>query len=261
MFMPLSIAVYLSFQILKLSDMSLDGGFVLGGAVFARALMMGLSPFASFLCTIVAGMISGGVLAAMQYRNRINDLISGIVLSLMLYSINLNIMERPNLDLGDFRDENGYAMIIYLVCCLLLIVYLFRYSGIGLTLRAFGDNYAMLNRLGVNAEKYRFWGLMISSVLVAGGGAITSSTYGYCNIDMGMGVALTALSTVIIGHRIVSIIPIKNIVYNIVFACLIGSYTYFLILNSLLAFGISPINFKIVTGVIIMTALILAKAR
>lgn len=261
MFIPLSIAIYISYRLLKLSDLSLDGSFVLGGAVFARTLIVGTSPFISFSYALIAGLISGAILAALQYRNRVNDLISSIVLSLILYSINLNIMGRPSLDLGDFRDNNSYLTITYLIFCSLIIIYVFYSSKIGLALRAFGDNYTMLNRLGINAEKYRLFGLMLSGGLVSGSGAIAVGTYGYCNVDMGVGVALTALSTVIIGKRMMAFIKLNNIVATILFSASLGSYIYFLILNSLLMWGISPVNFKLVTGIIIIIALLLAKRR
>ncbi len=259
MFMPLAMSIYLSFQILKVSDLSLDGGFVLGAAVFARCVTDDISTSLAYIFAICIGIASGALLAAIQYRNRISDLLSSIVLSLMLYSLNLNIMERPNLDLSDFQDESGYDKIIYLFCSICFMFYLFRYSKTGLALRAFGDNYFMLNKLGVNAEKYRFYGLMISSGLIAGCGAMTANNYGYCNIDMGIGMALTSLSTVIIGKRVVDIFQVKSVVHNLLLSCFIGSYIYLFILNSLLSLGVSPVNFKIITGAIIIFSLFFAK--
>jgi putative tryptophan/tyrosine transport system permease protein len=267
LFFPLALGMYLSYVILKATDLTVDGSFVLGAAVFARLLTAGWNPGIAFLMAGVAGALAGVGVSAIQFRGRINSLLAGILALFMLYSINFDVMSRPNISLFDsinlgsligLNSSNGnWLFIVIVVLAITFLVGLMLVTRYGLVLRAFGEHQPLLIRLGHKIEYYRFAGFAISNALVAWCGAMTAQINGYADLGMGFGMALTGIGTVVIGRQILK--PLyKHHHFHLpleLSGCVIGVFLYFLAINEFLAWGVNPINLKLLLGLILVAFL------
>jgi len=273
LFFPLALGIYLSYGILRTTDLTIDGSFVLGAAVFARFLTNGVSPWLSLLLAILAGFCAGIGVSFIQKGDRINGLIAGVLALFILYSVNFQIMGRPNI--GLYEADNLFAlamplgpngqwiMLVGLITLILLFMAFLLKTRLGLVLRAFGDNSHLLKNLGKNAEGYRFLGLALSNGLAACCGALSAQIYGYADINMGFGVTLTGIGAVVIGLQLIKHFTI-NRPYSVVldlFGCFIGVFLYFLMINIFLRIGIDPINLKLVLGLVLIFFLRAASTR
>lgn len=257
---PLVLGMYLSYRILKITDLTVDGTYVLGAAVFARTIHLGLLP--ALACSILAGALVGNIVAFMQRNNVVNDLIAGVLASFMLYSVNLQIMGRPNLslldaptilsslDLQDWVLPLGLVSILVATCLFILLS-----SKFGLTLRAFGYNQKLLTVLGKSPENYRMFGLALSNSLAALSGALASQVNGFADINMGFGLALVGIGAVVIGRQLIIKNQERFCGLQELSACFLGVLLYFVALNLLLRFGINPVNLKLVLGLVLFVAL------
>ncbi|HJD64733.1 MAG TPA: ABC transporter permease [Rickettsia endosymbiont of Diachasma alloeum] len=257
--LPLILGMYISYRILKITDLTVDGTYVLGAAVFAKSIALGLFP--AMILAITAGGIIGSIVSFMQKNNRINGLIAGILASFMLYSVNLKIMQRPNISilgmpslLALFNTENWLLPLIILNIIVIFAVIILLKKQLGLMLRAFGFNKDLLITLGKPAEVYRTVGLSISNALASLTGSISAQVNGFADINMGFGVALVGIGAIVIGRHIL----IRNNSFNTVkeiFSCFIGILFYFITLSILLRIGIDPINLKLILGIVLFISL------
>ena len=258
--LPLVLGVYLSYRILKVTDLTVDGTYVLGAAVFARMIDFGV--LVALSSSILAGAFIGVLVGLMQRRGRVSDLVVGILASFMLYSANLQILGRPNISLigkASLLSEAGLndwiIMLVIISAALVLgLLFLLR-SRFGLFLRAFGHNQKLLNILGQPAENYRIFGLSLSNALAALSGALTAEVNCFADINMGLGVALVGIGAVVIGGHIL-IKPQENFAaIRGIASCFIGIMLYFLCLNGLLMAGINPVNLKLILGLVLFFTL------
>lgn len=257
--LPLILGMYISYRILKITDLTVDGTYVLGAAVFAKSLALGLFP--AMILAITAGGIIGSIVSFMQKNNRINGLIAGILASFMLYSVNLQIMQRPNIStlgmpslLTIFNTENWLLPLMITNIIVIFAVIILLKGQLGLMLRAFGFNKDLLAILGKPAEFYRTLGLSISNALAALTGTISAQVNGFADINMGFGVALVGIGVIVIGRHIL----IHNNSFNTfkeIFSCFIGILFYFITLSILLRVGIDPINLRLILGIVLFISL------
>ncbi len=254
LFLPLALGVYLSYVILRATDLTVDGSFVLGAAIFARLLSAGVSFPLAFLAAGAGGILAGLGVSLIQIKGRINPLLAGILALFMLYSINFNVMGKPNISLYDFQLDYAWVYIAMVVVIILLLLGLLLISRYGLILRAFGDHALLLKRLGHRIEIYRFAGFALSNLLVAWCGAMTAEVNGYADLSMGFGMALTGIGTVVIGRQIFKSLNQKHhfLIYLEFGACILGVCLYFLAINLFLSWGVNPINLKLLLGVILI---------
>lgn len=179
----------------------------------------------------------------------------------MLYSVNLKIMQRPNISilgmpslLALFNNENWLLPLIILNIIVIFAVIILLKKQLGLMLRAFGFNKDLLITLGKPAEVYRTVGLSISNTLASLTGSISAQVNGFADINMGFGVALVGIGAIVIGRHIL----IRNNSFNTVkeiFSCFIGILFYFITLSILLRIGINPINLKLILGIVLFISL------
>lgn len=270
-FLPLALAIYISFCILRATDMTLDGSFVLGAAIFARLLEVGVNPVLAGCGAILGGMIAGFGVSSIQRGQKIDALLAGVLATFILSSGNLLVMGRPNISLlakttllsqaFAVSQLHGWMLVaIYsgFFCCLTCLLLFMR---CGLTLRAFGDNPNLLQRLGRRIEVYRLCGFAFTNCLAAVAGCLTAQTVGYADIGMGFGVTLTALGAIILGRQILGpFISTKGFhVFGEFMACLVGVMFYFLAINGLLRLNIDPIYLKMLLGFVLVFFLRAAK--
>ena len=265
---PLILGIYISYKVLNVTDLTVEGSFVLGAVVFAKLVTELANPLLAMLASIVSGALSGIIVALVQRHNKINSLIAGILMIFMLYSINLQIMGVPNLTTYDHFTVNAYFSHLFShyhefifsaffsAICFVLVFILFK-TRLGLNLRAYGDNYRLLYKLGKNPEKYRLIGLAISNALAAVSGSLTCQIYDFADINMGFGIALTAIGALLIGIQIIKRI-FKNNNYSVVIdslACFLGVFLYYSAVTIFLNIGVNPINLKLLIGIILILLL------
>jgi putative ABC transport system permease protein len=263
-FLPLALGIYISFNLLKATDMTLDGSFVAGAGTFAKIISLGFSPLLATLCALMAGICTGTMVACMQRQQKIDPLLAGVLASFILVSANLAFMGRPNINLlnqttlfshaFNKSELQGYLLVglsVALICGTALMV---LRSPIGLQLRAFGDNPKLFARYGFAVERYRILGFAFTNCLAASAGCLTAQTVNYADIGMGFGVTLTGLGAVIVGQQLILHTFKKQYLrVGLEFsACLLGVLLYFALMNCLLRIGVDPLYLKIVLGILLV---------
>lgn len=263
-FIPLAFGISVSYYLLRATDMTIDGSFVIGAAVFARLVSLGFSPFLALIAALAMGVCAGALAATIQRGGRVDPLLAGVLATFILTSINLIIMGKPNINLlsqptlvsDAFLQSDTWGWFVtgcysFLLCA---CAYLLLSSRFGLILRAFGDNPRLLVRLGKNIELLRLAGFGFTNLLAAGAGCLTAQTVGYADINMGFGVTLTGIGAIILGqqllHRLIKK-PFFRLGYEFI-ACLFGVALYFFALNLLLRLDINPIYLKMLLGIVLV---------
>ena len=269
-FLPLALALYISFNLLRAIDLTLDGSFVLGAAVFARLIVIGVSPSIAAICAILGGIVVGVGVSAVQRGEKINSLLAGVLATFILLSGNLIIMGRPNISLlskvtlvsSAFQSGQlyGWALVLLFSGLFCLVAYVLLSTRFGLILRALGDNSSLLQRMGNSIELYRLLGFALTNGLAAASGCLTAQTIGYADVGMSYGMTLTALGAVILGRQLLNIFLVQNN-FNIgveFTACLFGVFFYFFAVNGLLRFEFNPLYLKMLLGILLIVFLRLA---
>jgi putative ABC transport system permease protein len=268
---PLIAAIYLSYIILKITDVSIDGTLVLGAAICGKLLLAGVNPIIALLAAMAGGFIAGIVLGLIQRRDSINDIIAGLLMSFALYSVNLNIMGKPNImtintnNLLKLLGGNKFILVTISATLSAVVIKIVMNCKLGLKLRGFGENRKLMEKLGFSPEIYRMIGLGLSGSLASLYGAIICQTYGYSDINMGFGMAITGIGALVIGMHLLSKIRLfseklanhSSIIE--LFSCFVGIFCYFMVTNSLIKLEVEPINFKLILALIVIAFLKLAK--
>jgi len=258
--LPLVCGMYISYRILKVTDLTMDGTYVLGAAIFARMIDLGI--IFALLLSCVVGALIGAIVGLMQRDNKVSDLVVGILASFMLYSVNLQVMGKPNISLigkASILSVTGFSNWISVLAIISILVILILFfvlkSDFGLFLRAFGHNQKLLQILGKPAEYYRMLGLSLSNALSSFAGALTAGVNCFADINMGLGVALIGIGAVVIGGHIIIKAQENFCVIKGLMSCFIGIILYFLCLNMLLMIGINPVNLKLILGLMLFFTL------
>lgn len=265
--------VYLSFRVLNFPDLTVDGSFPLGGAVFAVAVISGYGPWLGLLAAALTGFAAGCVTAWLNVRWKILHLLAGILTMTALYSINLRIMGQPNLSLFGMESlfsgveklgiDPSYVMplvMLVVVSLVLALLYLFLKTEIGLSLRATGANPRMAVAQGVNKGGYLIFGLGISNALVALGGAFFVELNRFADVGLGLGKIIEGLAAVIIGEAIISTRKVKWALI----ACVVGSIFYRFAVGFALkgdVLGLRSSDLNLMTAVIVALAMMLPLMR
>lgn len=259
----MALGVFISFRTLNIPDLTVDGSFTLGAAV--SAVMVSISqPFSGLALAFLAGCIAGTLTALLTTKLKIQPLLSGILMMLALYSINLKVMGgKPNIPLLNkplmFSFLQGlasmkYAKLLFLVLILVLIVillYFFLKTKSGFVLRATGDNEQMVRALGVNTDVTILIGLALSNGLVALSGAIIAQYQLFADVSMGIGMVIIGLASVIIGEVLFGV---KTLMRRLI-AVVLGAIVYRLVITIALWLGMPPTDLKLVSAVIVAIAL------
>jgi len=267
-----AIGVYITFRILAFPDLSVDGTFPLGGAIAAVLIVSGVNPFVATLAAFAGGMLSGLITGLLNTRLRISALLSGIIMMVGLYSVNLRIMSGANVPLlrevtsfdvveGLLSFTGGLVVSIILVAVVVIIFLLalngFLRTEIGLALRATGDNEEMVRGLGVDTDKTVLLGCSISNGLVALSGSLVAQNQGFSDVGMGIGMIVLGLAAVIIGE---GLFHPKGIA-SILLACLGGTFVYRLFITIVLRLGMAPGDLKLITALLVIVVLAIPYVR
>lgn len=260
----LALGVYITFRILDIADLSVEGSFPLGAAVAATALVNGYGLLAAFLMAAVAGALAGIVTGFLTTRLRIPALLAGILTMIGLYSINLHVMGKANVALlrvetvftitESFGLNSASAMLAVGVASALLvglIIYWFFGTEIGTAIRATGCNSQMARAQGVNTNRMIVLGLLISNALVALSGALVAQSNGFADVGMGTGTIVIGLASVIIGEVLFGTRSFKNCLISVI----LGSIVYRLVIAIVLQLGMPPNDLKLFTALLVAVAL------
>jgi len=261
-----AIGVYITFRVLAFPDLTVDGSFPLGGAVTAVLIINGVNPWLATIAALGSGLIAGLGTSLLNTKLRINALLAGILMMVALYSINLMIMGRANIPLlrevtifeqvAQFLNADAtvtLATIFVLILAIIILAILnwFLHTEIGLALRATGENQQMIRGLGVDTDMTTILGVSISNGLVALSGAVIAQNQGFSDVGMGIGMIILGLASVIIGE---GIFRARNIT-AILLAVVGGSFIYRLFISVALRLGLPPTNLKLITAMLVITAL------
>lgn len=255
----LSIAVfgvYITFKILDFPDMSADGTFPLGAAVTAVCLLKGINPFAACIFSFAAGCIGGLITGILHVKFKISNLLSGILVMIALYSINLRIMSKSNIPL--FGKEtifsgSGNILVTILIFMIIskIVLDLFLKTKLGFALKAVGDNEQLVTSLGLNKDTIKLIGLAISNGLIGLAGSMMAQYQGFSDVGMGTGTVVMGLAAVIMGESIFRKVKfIKATTMG-----LLGSIVYKGVIAIALMIGLPPTDLKLVTALIVAAAL------
>jgi len=254
----------LSFAILKIADLTVDGSLVLGASIFARLISLDVHWLIAMAASVIGGGLAGVLVALIQRRNRIDPLIAGILMAFILNSLSLVVMQRPNIGLLThsmlFEWAAGFSKIsiitarfLCLVILALLIstalVFLLR-SKMGLWLKAFGNNESLVALLGKNPERLRMMGLSLSNALAAFTGCLTAEASGYADINMGLGQALIGIAMILVGRQLYLLFKHRDVMSDLfaILCILFGVIIYFVLTNEVIRYGLSPVYLKMAIG-------------
>ncbi|WP_164545452.1 ABC transporter permease [Paenibacillus albus] len=258
----MALGVYITFRILDFPDLTVDGSFTTGGAIAATMIAHGASPWLATIVACLGGCAAGIVTGLLHTKGRINGLLSGILMMIALYSINLRIMGRPNISLlGQntiFSSLSILAFMIVAVLLILVLLNLFLKTDLGLALRATGDNARMIRSFGAHTDNTIILGISLSNGLVALSGALVAQQAGYADNSMGIGMIVIGLASVIIGE---AILGARTILWATL-AAVLGSIVYRIVVALALQVDwLDASDLKIITAVIVIVALIIPTAQ
>jgi putative ABC transport system permease protein len=263
------LGVYLTFRVLDFPDLTVDGSLPLGAAVSAVAITHGFNPFFSLVLAALAGFAAGAVTALLNTKLKILHLLASILTMIALYSINIRIMDGPNISLlgvDTVLDPlmalgvAGYvvAPVVYgfFALCLTLGIIWFLHTELGQAMLATGDNPQMITSLGVNTHNIIIMGVGLSNALVAVSGALVAQNQGASDVNMGIGTIIAGLASVILGETVFG----RSGVARACIAVLLGSVLYRLAIALALglklgAFAVTPSDLNLITAVLVVVAL------
>jgi len=255
----MALGVLISYKILDFPDLSVDGSFPLGAAVGAAVLVGGHSPLLALLLAAAAGSLAGLVTGFIHTRFRITHLLSGIIVMIALYSVNIRVLGgAANQQL--FQTPHLFSGFVPALPVLLLFVlgaklgldYLLR-TQFGFALRALGDNPQVVTNLGLNADTYKILGLMVSGALIGLSGALMAQYQGYADVGMGTGMLVIGLAAIILGETVFS--RLKGV--GLTTVAVTGAVLYRLVVAGALKLGLPASDLKLITAVLLLGILVL----
>ena len=251
----LGMGVFIAFRILNFADMTAEGSFTLGGSICAVMILHGIHPVISLIVSGLFGTLAGFFTGFLNTKLKIQGILSGILVMISLYSVNLRIMKKANLSiLGKetifkFTGSSNITNFIFGICIcgfLISVLWLFFKTRLGLAIKATGDNEQMAKSLEINTDFSKIFALMISSFLCALSGALVVENQGYSDVNMGVGVIVIALSSIVIGEAIVK----KDSIISKLIGVVLGTICYKFMIYFVLRMGMNPGDLKFFTALI-----------
>ena len=265
----MGIGVYITYKILDFPDMTADGSYTLGAAITASMVASGAPAILAVLVSIIGGAIAGMVSGLLHVKLKITNLLSGILVMGMLYSINLRIMKGKantpifnskhllNSEILSSIDSRISILLIAFIIVLLvkLILDLFLKTGLGYLIRGTGGNEQMVKTLGIDVSKIKVIALMISNSFIALSGSMMSQFLGFADVNMGIGTLVLGIASIIIGLSVFSGLKKIKDTTKIIIGTIIYQFAVFFALNT----GLQSSDLKLVTGLIIIAFISLSK--
>ena len=260
----MAIGVYITFRILDIADLTVDGTLCTGGAVCIMMMLSGHNVWVSMLAATGAGLLAGLATGIFHTFMGIPAILAGILTQLSLYSINLKIMGKANqaINVDKFNllvslrrvkgvalTQNTLFIVAIMIIILIAVLYWFFGTELGCSLRATGCNPSMSRAQGINTDRNKVLGLMLSHGLVALSGALLTQYQGFADINMGRGSIVIGLAAVIIGEAIFSRI-FRNFALKLL-SVVFGSILYYLVLQIVIWMGIDTDLLKMLSALVV----------
>ncbi len=267
----MAIGVYITFRILDIADLTVDGSFATGGAVAAILITGGINPWLATLAAFVVGLAAGMVTGVFHTSMGIPAILAGILTQLALYSVNLRIQgigtdlgSRANVPLsinkyknmlvslrnvGRFALDNPIWLMLLITLVLIGLMYWFFGTEYGCGLRAVGANPQMARAQGINTGRGKIVGLMISNGMVAFSGALMAQYQGFADVQMGRGAIVIGLAAVIIGEVIFGKL-FRNFALKLL-AVSLGAIIYYMVIQVVLWLGLNTDDLKLLTALVV----------
>ena len=260
----MAIGVYITYRILDVADLTVDGSLATGGAVCVMLIRAGWNTWLAMLCAFAAGLLAGLVTGLFHTRCGIPAILAGILTQLALYSVNLRIMGNKSnqpvsvdkyplvvsqRSVGDAAWNNPLLILAAVLAVLILVLYWFFGTELGCSLRATGANRHMAQAQGINTKRNVVLGLMLSNGFVALSGALLAQYQGAVDVNTGRGAIVIGLAAVIIGEVLFDKI-FRNFALKMV-AVSIGAVIYYLVLQIVLQLGLNTNDLKLLTALIV----------
>lgn len=267
----LALGVYITFRVLDIADLTVEGSFPLGASVAVTLLVKDVNPVTAILAAALAGGLAGVVTGLLHTKLRIPALLAGILTMIALYSVNLRIMGKANVSLlgkdtafplveSTFGVAYSQAVLLVgVLACVLFSVLMYWFFGteIGAAIRATGYNPQMIRAQGVDTNIMLLIGLFFSNALVAVAGALVAQSNGFADVGMGVGTIVIGLASVIIGEVLFGTRSFKNSLISVI----LGSIVYRLVIAIVLQMGMPPNDLKLFTAVLVAIALSLPMVK
>lgn len=254
----MAIGVYITFRVLDIADLTVDGSICTGAAVCTMMMLSGQSPWISVLCALIAGLLAGCITGMLHVLLGIPAILSGILTQMVLWSVNLKILGKANQALSSRSNpvllsqmDVDSALIVLALFAVAVVAVLYLYFGteIGCAIRATGSNPVMSRAQGINTGLTKILGLAISNGIVALSGALLCQYQGYTDINMGRGAVVIGLAAVVIGEVIA-----KHISTNFaVRLCgvIVGAIVYYIVYQTIIFSGFDTDLLKMFSAIVV----------
>jgi putative ABC transport system permease protein len=277
----LALGVFISYRVFEFPDITADGSITLGAAIAAVFLVHGFNPLVATSAACAGGLVAGTITGILHTKFDINKLLAGILVMTALYSVNLHVMGKSNVPLlaaetlatradaffsavvgvsialGGWevaaRDAGMLLFVALTIVAVATLLYLFLRTNLGTAMRATGSNDQMIRALGVNVGNMIVLGLAISNGLIALAGALLAQYQGFADVQMGIGMVVWGLASVIIGEALVGTKQLGFLITGAV----MGSVVFRLLIAIALRAGLDPNDLKLITAAFVFVALVL----
>ena len=254
----MAIGVYITYKILDIADLTVDGSICTGAAVCAMLMINGVPVWAALIAALLSGIAAGAVTGALHILLGIPAILSGILTQLVLWSVNLKIMGKANQPLSArnykvllSQMDIPAAIVILAIFAVLLVALLYLFFGteLGASIRATGINAAMSRAQGINTDVTKLLGLALSNGIVALSGALLCQYQGYTDINMGKGAVVIGLAAVVIGGAVISKLP-PNFAIRLT-GVLLGAVIYYIVYQIIIFAGLDTDLLKLLSALVV----------
>lgn len=251
-FAVLAMGVMLTYKILDIADLTVEGSFSLGAFVFAKFAVSGFNPYIATLLSFVFGVLAGGITSFLYIKLKIKPLLSGILTMTILYSINLRLNGKANVALFNqqtlFSNTSAIFLALLIALFIKILLDVFLKTEIGYLLIATGDNETLVKSIGKNSDSFKALGLMLSNGLVALSGSLMAQYQGFADITMGNSIIVTALASVIIGDSIRK----NSSLIKLTTRSILGASVYKIIGGVAIELGLNPTDLRAISAIIVI---------
>lgn len=259
----MGLGIFITMKVFRIPDITTDGSYTLGAAVTAVGLTAGWPLPVVIAAVLMAGSLAGILTGLVHTRLRIDALLAGILVMTGLYSVNLSILGRSNIPLLDVQGifsvlavfqkpvyNELWVGVLFLGMLSALLAYLLR-TDFGLAMRAAGNSESMTRALGINNDHIKITGLAIANALTALSGFLVAQYQGFTDINMGIGIVLVGLGSVLIGDALIQWIGVRRI-WSQLLLIVAGCILFQSVLALALSLGINPNLLKLITAVFVL---------
>ena len=254
----MAIGVYITYKILDIADLTVDGSICTGATVCAMLMINGVPVWLALIAAALSGILAGALTGALHILLGIPAILSGILTQLVLWSVNLKIMGKANQPVSArnyavllSQMDIPMSIVILLICAVLLVTLLYLFFGteLGAGIRATGINPAMSRAQGINTNVTKLIGLALSNGIVAFSGALLCQYQGYADINMGKGAVVIGLAAVVIGEAVISKLP-PNFAIRLS-GVMVGAVIYYIVYQIIIFIGLDTDLLKMFSAIVV----------